>query len=134
METVETWKWQNGKEDKINEINEIACLKAALHCMKRIRYYSDQISYFEHKLEIARTDDQKAKAKINLNRCKNTNEKVFMVKLECLSERLLELNNPLPSTFEEIKQLLDQLQTDAPLKAKAEKVNTKQIAHVNEYF
>lgn len=145
MESSNTWKWSDGTETPIETMDLKSCLKAALHCMKRMRYYSDQVRFFEYKLDVARTKEDKSKAETNIKRCSDSNL-LFADKLEQLSTRTHTLGTPIPSKFEGIKSILAEKfprkrganKSQSPkvdkLKEKAEKVNQQQEEEVNAYF
>lgn len=142
MQTSNIWKWASGKETEIEEMDLRSCLKAALHCMKRMRYYSDQTRFYEYKLDIARTKSDKEKAEFHIKRCSDVNL-LFADKLEQISKRANQLGTPIPSNFEDVKSLLSdkfpqkdkkkEASTD-PVKQKAEEQNVKEEEQVNEYF
>lgn len=143
MQTSNMWQWSNGTETPIEELDLRSCLKAAIHCMKRMRYYSDQTRFFEYKLDVSRTKKDKQKAESNIERCSDANL-LFADKLEQLSKRANELGTPIPSKFEDIKSLLSEkfprkrkqqnTSSEDNIKKKAEKVNQKQEEEVNAYF
>lgn len=142
MQTSNIWKWTNGKETEINQMDLRSCLKTALHCMKRMRYYSDQTRFYEYKLDIARTKSDKEKAEFHIKRCSDVNL-LFADKLEQISKRANQLGTPVPSNFEDIKSLLSEKfprktkqkkTSEDPVKQKEEKENARKEQEVNEYF
>lgn len=117
----DVWIWGSGKQQPISDLDELSTAKAAIHCLKQIRFHSNRARFQEYKRDIAETENKLKKAKGKIEWHTNM-MMLFTEKLELLSEHSINSYAiELPEDFQQMKELLSKLQPDYNSKKTVEK-------------